>query len=504
MNLKRAFLPAIALLFACSSLLNAVGSPPELLSYQSYVVDANGVPLGQDLSGNAQPANYDMIFRIYSASTAGTLLWAEQQTVTIDNGYFSVLLGEGTVVGSEPRPPLSQVFRNTGADERFVGVAVRFEVGGEFTDILPRARLLSSPYSFLSTQALSLVNPTGQTLISADGSQVTLSGTLNATQGITAVSVTGNGANLNNLNASNLTTGTVAQARLPLLPASQINSGIFADDRLSANIVRLNTQQNHTAKKTFTGGIAMNSGTIQFLASNDGNHGLRYASSFGGLTMNGPVLYGHESGMLATNRFGTQVASLLWDNSQRVLIPGSLSFGSYSNGIRQLNEDFDFGFFSGTLRYVLFYASSTGASSGWTWRMDNNHMMSLGSTGNLSINGSLSQGSDRTKKENIVLLDPQSALARVAAMEISEWSYKNDNGTRHAGPMAQDFHAAFGYGMVNTQLSPGDVAGVNMAAIQALNATLTAQQGEITELRQTVADLQAAVQSLLNAAANAE
>src|SRR5690606_31881529 len=116
--------------------VEGAGDPPELLSYQSYLVDADGAPLGADGSGGSLPTNYDVVFRIFSASSGGDLLWAEQQTITIDNGYFSVLLGEGSQVGSDPRPALSEVFTGTTAHERFIGMDVRFVAGGEFTEIL--------------------------------------------------------------------------------------------------------------------------------------------------------------------------------------------------------------------------------------------------------------------------------------------------------------------------------------------------------------------------------
>ena len=75
----------------------ADANPPEQMTYQGYLVDANGDPLG-----NLAPANYDAVFRIYDVKQGGASLWAEQQTVTVDKGYFSVMLGEGTGFGNEP------------------------------------------------------------------------------------------------------------------------------------------------------------------------------------------------------------------------------------------------------------------------------------------------------------------------------------------------------------------------------------------------------------------
>src|SRR5688572_27064438 len=77
----------------------ADANPPDRMTYQGFVVDANETPIG-----SPNPRNVDIVFRVYDAAQAGTLLWAEQQTVTVDKGYFSVLLGEGTTYQSEPRP----------------------------------------------------------------------------------------------------------------------------------------------------------------------------------------------------------------------------------------------------------------------------------------------------------------------------------------------------------------------------------------------------------------
>ena len=54
-------------------------------------------------------------------------------------------------------------------------------------------------------------------------------------------------------------------------------------------------------------------------------------------------------------------------------------------------------------------------------------------------------------------------------MPISTWSYKADDpSVRHLGPMAQDFHAAFGLGRTDRAYDPIDAHGVELAAIKAL------------------------------------
>src|SRR3974377_796745 len=68
-------------------------NPPGQISYQGFLTDANGVPLA-----TTQPKNYDVSFRIYNAPSGGAAVWGEIQTVTVDRGYFSVLLGQGAAL----------------------------------------------------------------------------------------------------------------------------------------------------------------------------------------------------------------------------------------------------------------------------------------------------------------------------------------------------------------------------------------------------------------------
>ena len=132
----------------------ADANPPERMTYQGYLVDGNGDPLG-----NSAPSNYDVIFRIYDAKQGGAKLWTEQQTVTVDKGYFSALLGEGTSFNNEPNGNLSSVFGGLSISDRFIGITV--DMNGSSLEIAPRLRLLSSPYSFTATQARRLTDSAG-------------------------------------------------------------------------------------------------------------------------------------------------------------------------------------------------------------------------------------------------------------------------------------------------------------------------------------------------------
>ena len=55
--------------------------------------------------------------------------------------------------------------------------------------------------------------------------------------------------------------------------------------------------------------------------------------------------------------------------------------------------------------------------------------------------------SDENLKESFSSVEQAEVLERAAALQISTWSYRSDGDFAiHMGPMAQDFHAAFGIG----------------------------------------------------------
>ena len=132
-------------------------NPPNMMSYQGYLEDSSGDPIA------TTPENYDVIFRIYEneqETNGEEILWSEKQTVTFDKGIFSVLLGAGTQYNSENYPDLWEVFNNLDStsgetvSERYIGITVLDLPEGDDSELAPRLRLLSSPYSFLATKAL--------------------------------------------------------------------------------------------------------------------------------------------------------------------------------------------------------------------------------------------------------------------------------------------------------------------------------------------------------------
>jgi hypothetical protein len=91
--------------------------------------------------------------------------------------------------------------------------------------------------------------------------------------------------------------------------------------------------------------------------------------------------------------------------------------------------------------------------------------------------------SDRHRKKNIAPVDTSEILKKVGALPISTWSYTNEpSDVRHLGPMAQDFRASFGLGSDDRSFHSVDAHGVALAAIQALERMVAAQEKRIQRL----------------------
>jgi len=116
----------------------------------------------------------------------------------------------------------------------------------------------------------------------------------------------------------------------------------------------------------------------------------------------------------------------------------------------------------------------------------------LTNTGNLTIAGTLTQGSSRDLKTDFVSLDPRNVLAKVNALPVSAWRYKLDDPTvRHVGPMAEDFHKAFGLGGDDKRIAPSDQAGVALVAVQGLTQEVETLRSKNADLEKRIAALEA-------------
>ncbi len=111
--------------------------------------------------------------------------------------------------------------------------------------------------------------------------------------------------------------------------------------------------------------------------------------------------------------------------------------------------------------------------------------------GDAYVAGTLTQLSSRTSKTNLVAVATDGVLEQLSRLPIWTWNYLRSNqGDRHIGPVAEDFYAAFGFGTSERQLAPSDVAGVALAATQALQREVIARDRTIAGLEARLARLE--------------
>jgi len=93
--------------------------------------------------------------------------------------------------------------------------------------------------------------------------------------------------------------------------------------------------------------------------------------------------------------------------------------------------------------------------------------------------------SSRTTKENFLNVNGEDVLKSLRKVPVSTWNYITEGASsRHMGPMAEDFHQAFGLGTSNASIGVQDLAGVSLAAVKALEARTAELQEKTAEVEQ--------------------
>jgi len=179
--MKLKLLAAFVSLLAATAGLAQTSTVPSLLSYQGRVTDSGG-----NLIGSSTPANRAVKFQLYTASSGGTAVWAETQTVTISGGEFSVLIGNGTGISgitgpSSPAPtPYKKIpdilnaSTNPANVNYYLGVTVDDgNAGTTDAEISPRQQLVAGAYSLRALVAESVASSAVTTGMIADSNITT-------------------------------------------------------------------------------------------------------------------------------------------------------------------------------------------------------------------------------------------------------------------------------------------------------------------------------------------
>ncbi|MBA7527476.1 hypothetical protein ES705_19652 [subsurface metagenome] len=99
---------------------------PKLINFEGKLTETDGTPI---------KGTKEMTFRIYDSAEAPSPIWVEEREVTVDNGFYSILLG--SVESFDPHDPPMKF--DTGY---WLGV----EVSGE-GELKPRYQIGAAPYA---------------------------------------------------------------------------------------------------------------------------------------------------------------------------------------------------------------------------------------------------------------------------------------------------------------------------------------------------------------------
>jgi hypothetical protein len=106
--------------------------------------------------------------------------------------------------------------------------------------------------------------------------------------------------------------------------------------------------------------------------------------------------------------------------------------------------------------------------------------------------------SDKNQKENFRPVEGEQVLRKIGGLSLTSWNYigHDPKQFRHYGPVAQEFFGAFGHDAIgtigtSTTINSGDMDGILMVAVQALEKRSEEQGKQLDALRAENADLKA-------------
>jgi hypothetical protein len=212
--------------------------------------------------------------------------------------------------------------------------------------------------------------------------------------------------------------------------------------------------------------------------------------------------YGNDVNGIASTALGGYDNDIV---ASHALVGGSLAKASYGGAVvisaTTSTTPADSAAAGGTAQMVLradgcLYITDSATSGQAPY--DATRLINTSSGGYLSQAGDWVDNSDRDRKENFTNVDGRALLDKLSFLSVTRWNYKVDGpGYDHIGPVAQDFHAAFGLGYDNKSIAARDLAGVALVANQELYRIVQDQETEIGQLKEQLRELEELVQGLI-------
>ena len=475
----------VVLAFFATLAANSIAAP---ITYQGVLND------------NKQPANglYDLNFVLRDAPTGGAQVGFSSgfRNVPVTNGLFTVQLDFG-----------ANAFNGS---PRWLEIGVL--PGGSppsqgFPSLSPRQPLTAAPQALYATQAGSVVGGANQVIeLRADSTRLLRlepnssspniiggSGSNTVSAGVSGATIAGGGT----ASSSNRITGNFGA----------IGGGA---GNVAASFATVAGGQGNTA----TGGEGAIGGGIGNIASG------QFSTVPGGIVNRaaGRASFAAGDNAIADHNFsfvwsgaGGNPVSSSGTNQFVVRAPGGVQWYAdtshyFGNVSRQMLNLWGTNYAIGVQPGSLMFRCNDAASDGFIWYKGGGYVDSYANPGGgielmhlvesgLYVKGALLTTSDRNAKQGFNHIEPMTVLDKVLSLPITQWSYKSDPTTRHIGPVAQDFKAAFELGSDEKHIATVDADGVALAAIQGLHQLIKEKDARIDSLEKRLNALERRVTS---------
>ncbi|HXI53586.1 MAG TPA: tail fiber domain-containing protein [Candidatus Saccharimonadales bacterium] len=426
-----------------------------LLPFQGRLTDASGQPVAD----GARVVQ----FKIYDAPVGGRALWnGEVQKLSVNAGLVSTVLGT--------KADLSVVDFNR---QIYLELTIDADGDGSITPadppLLPRQSILPAVFSVESADSRLLGGYDWSALF----------GTNNPADGSLLDSKIADGS----LSSSKLHDGAVTSAKIAdgaVTPPKLDTTGALAGQALTfdgtqvvwsqvnaSNAMIASLAANSSYLKGYDWSSIFNNGNPETDTMSVAHLGVRGSAWTTDLTVYGRSIFSGPSTTVLGNLLAPSIGLNMSMNDWAIYFRAP---GDYNHYLRWGNSIGNQTGFDGPMLVGL-GGGILGGGSNWSLRWN--------SSGTVQIRGTIFSGSDRNLKENFKSVDIDAVLDKVVSMPITRWNYKSEPEADHIGPVAQDFHAAFGLGLDDKSIAMVDGDGVALAAIQGLNKKFERSSEEI-------------------------